>query len=88
MPCPGCGGLRATHDLTHGDVASALSSNVLGIGLIVWIIALWVRWTVRRSRGESARLFDVPMWGVVTLAVLVTVFTVFRWTPWGAFLAP
>ena len=27
--CPGCGGLRAVNDLTHGDVGAALSSNIL-----------------------------------------------------------
>ena len=26
--CPGCGGLRAVNDLTHGDVGAALSSNL------------------------------------------------------------
>src|SRR5688572_20271930 len=27
--CPGCGGLRAVNDLTHGEVGAALSSNLL-----------------------------------------------------------
>ena len=27
--CPGCGGLRAVNDLTHGDLAGAASSNLL-----------------------------------------------------------
>ena len=27
--CPGCGGLRAVNDLTHGDVIGAVSSNAL-----------------------------------------------------------
>ena len=42
--CPGCGGLRAVNDLTHGDVGAALSSNILvtlmiplvSLGLLVW----------------------------------------------------
>ena len=29
IDCPGCGGLRAVNDLTHLDVASAASSNLL-----------------------------------------------------------
>ena len=29
--CPGCGALRATHDLLHGDVAGALARNPLAV---------------------------------------------------------
>ena len=32
--CPGCGGLRMTHDLLHGDLAAAVVDNVfLLVGL-------------------------------------------------------
>ena len=34
-PCPGCGGLRAVNDLTNGDVAGALSSNLMAVALVV-----------------------------------------------------
>src|SRR4051794_6338351 len=53
--CPGCGGLRAVNDLTHGDVYAAASSNLAlvvllpfaVIGLVVWA---WGRWTGRTYR--------------------------------------
>ena len=32
--CPGCGGLRAVNDLTHGEFVSAASSNLLLVVLM------------------------------------------------------
>ncbi|GAB2757702.1 DUF2752 domain-containing protein [Nocardioides pakistanensis] len=49
--CPGCGGLRAVNELTHGDLAAAASSNLLFVGSIPLIGYLWVRWFVDRWRG-------------------------------------
>src|SRR5512138_2851634 len=44
--CPGCGGLRATHQLLHGHVPEALHLNalfVLGIPLSLFVVTrLWV----------------------------------------------
>ena len=43
--CPGCGGLRMTHDLLHGDVAAAITDNVfllLGLPLLAaWLVLRW-----------------------------------------------
>jgi hypothetical protein len=45
--CPGCGGLRMTHDLLHGDLAAAVQDNVyllVGIPLLlVWVLLRRVR---------------------------------------------
>ena len=49
--CPGCGGLRAVNDLTHGDVVAAASSNLLFVGAIPLMLVLWSRWLVDRWRG-------------------------------------
>ncbi len=44
--CPGCGSLRALRDLTDGDLAGALSHNVLAVAmlaaLMVWAARLWL----------------------------------------------
>jgi hypothetical protein len=86
--CPGCGGLRAAHDLVHGDVAAALHQNaLLVLGLPVFV-ALWVRWTVRRARGADALIapFRTRTW--VVLLALALAFSVVRNLPFGAVLAP
>jgi hypothetical protein len=45
LDCPGCGSLRALHDLSHGDLLGALDHNaVLGMALPIVLVsaALWV----------------------------------------------
>ena len=51
LNCPGCGALRMTHDVLHGDLVAAINDNVL---LLVGIplLAGWV--LLRRRSGKSA----------------------------------
>ncbi|MGE0216217.1 DUF2752 domain-containing protein [Mycolicibacterium sp.] len=47
--CPGCGGLRMTHDLLHGDLAAAFVDNAFAlIGLP--LLLTWVLVQRRRRR--------------------------------------
>ncbi|MFR9675138.1 DUF2752 domain-containing protein [Streptomyces sp. TR06-5] len=85
--CPGCGGLRAVHDLVHGDLPAALGSNLLvPVGALAFAV-LWVGWTVRvmRARPVNVPLRTVHLW---FLAAPVVAFTVVRNLPFGAVLAP
>ncbi|MBC9732057.1 DUF2752 domain-containing protein [Nocardioides marmotae] len=87
--CPGCGGLRAVNDLTNGRFADAASSNLLLIGLLPVLAALYLWWVARRWRGETRepdQRFVVG--GTVTLCVVAVVFAVLRNLPAGAWLAP
>jgi hypothetical protein len=67
--CPGCGGLRMTHDLLHGDLSAAMVDNVfLLVGLP--LLALWTMWRVRRGqRAFTPAVLTV----VVVLAVTWTI---------------
>jgi hypothetical protein len=72
--CPGCGGLRMTHDLLHGDVAAAVTDNVfLLIGLPALAAWLVLRW----RRGQ--RLMPIP--AIVVLVLAVVAWTVVRNLP-------
>jgi len=87
--CPGCGGLRAVNDLTHGDVGAALSSNILVTLMIPVAVVLLALWAVDRWRGHTrvvawTRLRPV----VVSLVTVMLVFAVVRNTGSGAWLAP
>ena len=87
-PCPGCGGLRAVNDLSHGDVLGAISSNVLVVALVGVVGVLWLTWTIRRSRGEDKPMIRLSeRAGVIVIAAAV-VFGIVRNTPWGSWLAP
>lgn len=87
--CPGCGGLRAVNDLTHGRLLSAASSNLLLVGALPLAAVLWGRWLVDRWRGVRR---SVEPRRAVTLAVagglLAAGFAVVRNLPAGAWLAP
>jgi hypothetical protein len=86
--CPGCGGLRAVNDLTNGDLAAAVSSNLLFVVLLpVLLVGLGV-WFVDRWRGTTRTLprgLGRPL--LVAGAVVLVTFTVLRNLP-GSWLAP
>lgn len=88
--CPGCGGLRAVHNLTDGRLLDAVHSNVLVLPLLVGFAVVWGRWALRRWRGLPPNPFPFAMsWGTLWIIVAVlTAFTVLRNTPWGTWLAP
>jgi hypothetical protein len=57
--CPGCGGLRAVHQLSHGHIAAAWRLNPFVVGLLP--VALWL------GLREAARAFTGREWpGLVT----------------------
>lgn len=89
QPCPGCGGLRAVNDLTHGDVAAAAGSNLLVVAGIAAAGVLWTVWVVRRARGDRhAPIVRVTTAGGLTVLAVGLLFGVLRVTPWGSWLAP
>jgi len=88
LDCPLCGSLRATHDLAHGQLATAASENLLLV-LAAPLLALgWVGWVRRswRSGGRSPAPSTSTRTQVLVVAVLV-VFMVARNSPWGHWLA-
>jgi hypothetical protein len=67
--CPGCGTLRALHQLTHGNVAAAWRLNALLVALLpagIWLGARELIWlgTGKRLPGVVTR----PIFGWVLVA--------------------
>lgn len=85
--CPGCGGLRAIHDLLHLDVAAAWDMNPLVVVAAPLVVIAWVFWVWRAWRGRAP---SVPSTGVVVaMTVVLAVFTVLRNVPaLAGWLAP
>jgi hypothetical protein len=87
--CPGCGGLRAVNDLTHGQVGAALSSNIL-VTLLIPVVSLGLLlWAVDRWQGRTRELNGARITKATVAFCLVAVaFAVVRNLSFGAWLAP
>jgi hypothetical protein len=63
--CPGCGGLRMTYDVLHGDPAAAVTDNVFALValplLLVWVV-------VRRRTGRPP--FTPAVYWVIGVSVV------------------
>lgn len=79
--CPGCGGLRATHALTRGDVFGALDHNVwVAVGVPIAAV-LWLFWLLRTLGVHDRRMPKVPAAVWWTAGALLLAFTVVRNIP-------
>lgn len=66
--CPGCGGLRAAHQLLHGHLLTALRCNLLLV-LSLPLGGLWA-WRFFRARGSAPRLSSSWLWLALWVLVL------------------
>lgn len=84
--CPGCGGLRAVHDLTHGHLVTAAGENLVVVALVP-VLAIW--WLVTRIRpGRKGGGLVLGPRATMVFVVVVLAFTAVRNLPFGAALAP
>ncbi len=76
LDCPGCGSLRAINDLTHLELASAASSNLLLVAAVPLLVVVWALWMKLSWQGRSWmpgagwRIFP---YGVAALALVFTI---------------
>lgn len=89
--CPGCGATRATHELLHGRLRSALSYNALWVLVAPLALYAGLSEAVRFVTGRP--LPGNPfgrLWFIIALLVVATVFGILRNLPFEPFslLAP
>ena len=72
--CPGCGGLRMTHDLLHGDFGAAVVDNVF----LLFGLPMLALWLVLRWRSGVPLM---PKSAVATVIVAAVTWTVIRNLP-------
>lgn len=85
LSCPGCGGLRALHQLTHGNIVTAFRCNPLLIALLPFVLFVGFRWLKRGPApfaNSSGLCRPVILW---TLLAVTLLFTILRNLPWPAF---
>lgn len=83
LDCPGCGSLRALHQLTRGHLVAAADYNALLLAFLPVGAGVWLRVVTSRSRPRVLPVW----WGRAVLAVLL-LWTVIRNLPvFGGVLA-
>lgn len=81
LHCPGCGSLRALHQLTHGHVTTAFHSNpllIVSIPMLAWL-------GISKLRDRSASVLMIQSVVAWTILVIVIVFGILRNLPFAAF---
>lgn len=86
--CPGCGSLRATHDLLHGDLAGALARNPLAVLAVPYLLVALVTFVLRRTGRPAPRSTSLPPWVLWSLLALVLTYAVLRNLPGFTLLSP
>lgn len=87
LPCAGCGGLRAVHDLTALDVGSAWAMNPLVVVAVPVLATVWALWVLRAATDRPA--WHPPGRLLVGVLAVVVLFAVLRNVPALApFLGP
>ena len=84
--CPGCGSLRAVHDLATGQVGAALHRNPLTVLAVPFLVVMWGLWVQRRMTGRSRRV--APAWVLWTLLGVILTFWLLRNLPGFGWLGP
>jgi hypothetical protein len=87
LACPGCGGLRAVHALTHGHLAEAFGHNPLVVLLLPAVVLTWVLAVRRALRGRVLAWRPTPV-HLSAAAAVVLAFTVLRNLPGVDLLGP
>lgn len=87
--CPGCGGLRAVHDLTNADLAAAFSSNPLLVVLMPALVVVLAVWGWRAWVGDRRSLVPTSTTFWVATGSLLLLYTLLRnLPPLAPWLAP
>lgn len=82
--CPGCGALRAGHQLLHGHLAAAFHFNPMLVVCLPFLVWLAARYGLQRLRNRPASLGLSPKWLWLALAAVLVV-SVLRNVPGAAF---
>ena len=72
LKCPGCGGLRAVHQLAHGHLAQAFHLNpllVLSLPVCLWFLTRHIFGQAEKSSALAA--FTRAPWPWILLSVVV-----------------
>ncbi len=69
LACPGCGSLRAAHNLLHGNFTTAFRLNPFVLTIVPPTLGVWL------VRGEAAfsRIRPIWIWLIVTVIIAFSI---------------
>jgi Protein of unknown function (DUF2752) len=73
LDCPGCGSLRALHDLAGGNVVGALDHNALLLAFLPVLAVVLGRWVLGRPAGGPTAWRHAPVAALVVLGAWMLV---------------
>jgi hypothetical protein len=76
--CPGCGSLRAMHQLTHGHLAAALRCNLLLTLSVPFVAIFAIRCAWCWTAGKPLPSMAIRPGWIMALAVILILFTILR----------
>ena len=88
--CPGCGSLRALHQLLHGNLAAAWALNPLTVILLPFLAYGIASYAVFEIRGRHLPRLFLPAVSIRVLGAVIILFGIARNIPFHPFdlLAP
>ena len=88
--CPGCGSLRALHQLLHGNLRAAFAFNPLAVLSIPFLVYGGISWTVFLLRGRHFPRIFIPGRVIWAFGFAIMLFGILRNLPVSPFhlLAP
>jgi hypothetical protein len=85
--CPGCGTLRAVHDLATGHPMAAVQRNPLAVLLLPVAVLALLAW-IRRDAFGRRRTWEIPAWLGWSFVGITLGFAVLRNLPGFGWLGP
>lgn len=79
--CPGCGSLRALHQLLHGNLAAAFAMNPLAVVSLPFLLYGTSSFLLFRLRGRFLPRYFIPASSIWMLGALIVAFGIARNIP-------
>jgi hypothetical protein len=81
LHCPGCGSLRATHQLLHGNIRGAFALNPLYILMVPFLGYALLSRLVERLRGTPLPIRFLSRGEIMALAIVFILYGILRNLP-------
>ena len=76
--CPGCGSLRAVHQLLHGNLLTAFSLNPLLIFSLILLTFWFISCGVIAMGNRSLPMATIPSYGIWLILIIIVLFWILR----------